>query len=154
MARRAEQIRRIQDSDLIKGNFDQNSSLHADFDGIPWIVVKGLNYSLSEGDICTVFEQFGTIIQMELLRDDKSGTSKGTCFICYEDWRSSILAVDNFNGITLLGRTIAVDHIKFQINPKSQMTDPRTITPARLQNHIQTSVIDDGTASETETDTE
>lgn len=35
---------------------------------------------------------------------------QGFCFIKYEDQRSTILAVDNFNGIQLLGRTIRVDH--------------------------------------------
>lgn len=35
---------------------------------------------------------------------------QGFCFIKYEDQRSTILAVDNFNGIELLGRTIRVDH--------------------------------------------
>lgn len=35
---------------------------------------------------------------------------QGFCFIKYEDQRSTILAVDNFNGIQLLGRTLRVDH--------------------------------------------
>lgn len=35
---------------------------------------------------------------------------QGFCFIKYENQRSTILAVDNFNGIELLGRTIRVDH--------------------------------------------
>ena len=36
--------------------------------------------------------------------------TQGFCFVKYEDQRSTILAVDNFNGIELLGRTIRVDH--------------------------------------------
>ena len=36
--------------------------------------------------------------------------AQGFCFIKYENQRSTILAVDNFNGIELLGRTIRVDH--------------------------------------------
>lgn len=33
------------------------------------------------------------------MRDKKTGKSKGFCFLCYEDQRSTVLAVDNFNGI-------------------------------------------------------
>ena len=43
--------------------------------------------------------RYGEIINVNLVRDKKTGTSKGFCFIGYEDQRSSIVAVDNFNGI-------------------------------------------------------
>ena len=154
MQRKVEQLKKIRDLELKKGVFDESSSFHSDFLGCPWIVVKNLDFSLSEGDICTVFEQFGVIINMELIRDEKTGASKGTCFICYEDWRSTILSVDNFNGITLLGRAISVDHIDYKVNPKSKLTDPRTLKPARLKTKSNIEVIDDGSASETETDTD
>ena len=155
MSYRADQVKRMRDIELSRGNFDEMKSFHADFQNIPWIVVRNLNYSLSEGDICTVFEQYGTITQMELLRDEETGSSKGTAFICYEDWRSTILAVDNLNGITLIGRTISVDHVKYEVSQKSKLVDPRTLVPARLQADKNAEpVFDEGSASETETDTE
>lgn len=43
--------------------------------------------------------RYGEIVNINLVRDKKTGKSKGFCFICYEDQRSTILAVDNFNGI-------------------------------------------------------
>ncbi|NXY35591.1 RBMX2 protein, partial [Pomatorhinus ruficollis] len=46
------------------------------------------------------------------------GKSKGFCFLCYEDQRSTILAVDNFNGIKIKGRTIRVDHVAKYRPPK------------------------------------
>jgi RNA-binding motif X-linked protein 2 len=42
--------------------------------------------------------RFGEIVDVDLLRDQKTGKSKGSAFIAYEDQRSTILAVDNFNG--------------------------------------------------------
>jgi RNA recognition motif-containing protein len=36
---------------------------------------------------------------VNLVRDKTTGKQKGFCFLCYEDQRSTILAVDNFNGI-------------------------------------------------------
>ena len=35
----------------------------------------------------------------------------GFAFLAYEDQRSTVLAIDNFNGIELCGRQISVDHI-------------------------------------------
>ncbi|XP_017899712.1 PREDICTED: RNA-binding motif protein, X-linked 2 [Capra hircus] len=43
--------------------------------------------------------------------DKKTGKFKGFCFLCYEDQRSTVLAVDSFNGIKIKGRTIRVDHV-------------------------------------------
>ncbi|KAJ0061525.1 hypothetical protein NL108_005510, partial [Boleophthalmus pectinirostris] len=78
----------------------------------------GLPYELTEGDTICVFSQYGEVVNINLVRDKKTGKSKGFCFICYEDQRSTILAVDNFNGIKIKGRTIRVDHVKDYKPPK------------------------------------
>ena len=44
------------------------------------------------------FYRFGEIVDVNLVRDKTSGASKGFAFIAYEDQRSTVLAVDNFNG--------------------------------------------------------
>lgn len=54
--------------------------------------------------------QFGIITDLRLDRDGESGESKGYGWVAYGDWRSTVLAVDNMNGVTLLGRKIGVDH--------------------------------------------
>lgn len=41
--------------------------------------------------------RYGEIVHINLIRDKDSGKSKGFGFICYEDQRSTILAVDNLN---------------------------------------------------------
>ena len=38
-------------------------------------------------------------MNINLVRDQKTGKSKGFCFICFEDQRSTVLSVDNLNGI-------------------------------------------------------
>ena len=45
-------------------------------------------------------------------RDKETGKPKGFAFLMYEDQRSTILAVDNLNGTSILERTIRVDHVK------------------------------------------
>jgi RNA recognition motif-containing protein len=37
-------------------------------------------------------------VDLTLVRDQKTGKPRGFCFLAYEDQRSTILAVDNFNG--------------------------------------------------------
>ncbi|NWX88588.1 RBMX2 protein, partial [Nothoprocta pentlandii] len=62
--------------------------------------------------------RYGEVVNINLVRDKKTGKSKGFCFLCYEDQRSTILAVDNFNGIKIKGRTIRVDHVANYRPPK------------------------------------
>jgi RNA recognition motif-containing protein len=49
-----------------------------------------------------LFNRYGEIVNINLIRDKSTGKSKGFGFICYEDQRSTILAVDNFNGIKVI----------------------------------------------------
>jgi len=44
------------------------------------------------------FKRWGEIVDVDLIRDKETGKSKGFAFIAYEDQRSTVLAVDNFNG--------------------------------------------------------
>lgn len=48
-----------------------------------------------------IFIRYGEIVDINLIRHKETGKPKGYCFICYEDQRSTILAIDNFNGITV-----------------------------------------------------
>ena len=38
-------------------------------------------------------------MNINLVKDKKTGNSKGFCFLAFEDQRSTVLAVDNLNGI-------------------------------------------------------
>ncbi len=42
--------------------------------------------------------RYGEIVDVNLVRDSKTGKSKGFAFVAYEDQRSTVLSVDNFNG--------------------------------------------------------
>ncbi|XP_037950176.1 RNA-binding motif protein, X-linked 2 isoform X2 [Teleopsis dalmanni] len=73
------------------------SSWHDLYADSAWIFVGGFSYSLSEGDLICVFSQYGEIVNIKLIRDKVTGKHKGFCFLCYEDQRSTVLAVDNLN---------------------------------------------------------
>jgi len=73
------------------------TSWHDEYRESAWIFVGGLPYDLSEGDVIAVFSQYGEIVNVNLVRDKVTGKQKGFAFVCYEDQRSTVLAVDNFN---------------------------------------------------------
>ncbi|XP_074962517.1 RNA-binding motif protein, X-linked 2 [Phalacrocorax aristotelis] len=104
-------------------------SWHAEYKDSAWIFVGGLHYELTEGDVICVFSQYGEVVNINLVRDKKTGKSKGFCFLCYEDQRSTILAVDNFNGIKIKGRTIRVDHVA-NYRPPKESDDLDDVTKA------------------------
>jgi len=111
-----------------------NRSWHHQFKDSAYVYIGGLHPGLTEGDVVIVFSQFGEIIDVNLIRDKSTGKSKGFCFICYEDQRSTVLAVDNMNGYQLLKRTIRVDHVgkykapkQFDENDKDEDGDPKLL---------------------------
>jgi RNA-binding motif X-linked protein 2 len=91
-------------------------SWHAQYKDSPYIYIGSLPYDLSEGDTVAVFSQYywyhdliihlplfryGEVLEINLIRDKDTGKSKGFAFLRYADPRSTILAVDNLNGISV-----------------------------------------------------
>ncbi|KAI4232335.1 MAG: hypothetical protein LQ352_008341, partial [Teloschistes flavicans] len=90
------------------------ASWHRDHADSAYIYIGGLPFDLSEGDIVTIFSQFGEPTFVKLVREKETGKSKGFAFLKYEDQRSTDLAVDNLGGATIMGRTLKVDHTKYK----------------------------------------
>ena len=70
-----------------------------------------------KGDLEVIMSQFGIITDLRIDRDADTGKSKGYGWVSYADWRSTVLAVDNFNGVELLGRKIGCDHALKYVPP-------------------------------------
>ncbi|ORX88780.1 RNA-binding domain-containing protein, partial [Basidiobolus meristosporus CBS 931.73] len=99
-------------------DIDGSGSWHSQYKDSAYLFVGGLPFELTEGDIICIFSQYGEILDVNLVRDKKTGKSKGFCFLGYSDQRSTILAVDNLNGIKVLERTLRVDHVANYKPPK------------------------------------
>ncbi|KAF3066074.1 RNA-binding motif protein, X-linked 2 [Trichoderma lentiforme] len=91
-----------------------DASWHVDYRDTAFVYFGGLPYELSEGDIITIFSQFGEPVFLKLVRDKETGKSKGFGWLKYEDQRSTDLAVDNLGGAEIGGRLLRVDHARYQ----------------------------------------
>ncbi|KAJ1985142.1 RNA-binding protein Cwf29 [Dimargaris verticillata] len=112
------EIQAINRLEIARNLTNTAGSWHDAYKDSAYIFIGGLDYELTEGDVICVFSQYGEILDVNLVRDKETGRSKGYAFLMYEDQRSTVLAVDNLNGIKVAGRTIRVDHVRDYRPPK------------------------------------
>ena len=111
------QIQRLNEQEL-KYKIGYTASWHYKYRDSAYIYICGFPKEVTEGDLVIVFSQYGEVVDCRIVRDKKTGKSKGFGYICYEDQRSTILAVDNLNGIKIGGNSILVDHVEEYKLPK------------------------------------
>ncbi len=114
-----QEIQRINELELTSGIVNTPASWHKKYANAPWVYVGNISNQLTEGDILAVLSQWGEIEDINLVRDEGTGKSRGFAFLKYEDARSCTLAVDNFNGTKILGRPMRVDHVENYRLPKN-----------------------------------
>ena len=98
----------------IENGVPTSASWHTDYRDTAYVYIGGLSFDLTEGDIITIFSEFGEPVWLKLVRDKETGKSKGFAFLKYEDQRSTDLAVDNLGGATVDGRVLKVDHSRYK----------------------------------------
>ncbi|BGP42477.1 RNA-binding protein Cwf29 [Rhodotorula kratochvilovae] len=111
--------KRINDYALETGDL----SWHDQYKDSAYVNVGGLPPALTEGDVITIFSQYGEIVDINMPRDSQTGKPRGFAWLMYADQRSTVLAVDNLNGAQVLGRTLRVDHV---LNYKQLERDQET----------------------------
>lgn len=130
---KVETIRKLNESELELGIAGTSASWHEKYIHCSAIYVGGLHLQLTEGDLLEIFEQYGIVIHINLVRDNETGKSRGFAFLKYHDPRSSILAIDNFNGIEIAGRTLHVDHDENYTVPEEGRVGTFDTTPEHLK---------------------
>ena len=119
------EIQRINDLELAQGVPDE-FSWHNEYKSSSWIYFGGFPYDLKEDEIIKIFSQWGEVEEIHLIREDEGKKSKGFGFLKYEDYRSAVLAVDNFNGAEINGRIVRVDHKLNYERPKQTGSETST----------------------------
>lgn len=107
----------------LEAGINPEASWHTDYRDTAFIYIGGLPFELSEGDIITIFSQYGEPVWIKLARDKETGKSRGFAWIKYEDQRSCDLAVDNLGGAAIMDRVIRVDHARYKPRDDEDMRD-------------------------------
>jgi RNA-binding motif X-linked protein 2 len=100
-----------------------SASWHRDYADTAFIYIGGLDLRLSEGDVITIFSQYGEPDFINLVRDRETGKSKGFAFLRYRDQRSTDLAVDNLGGASVMGRLLNVEHTRYKKRDDEELAD-------------------------------
>ncbi|KAK7726738.1 RNA-binding protein Cwf29 [Botryosphaeria dothidea] len=116
------QIEQLNKRELEAG-ITPEGSWHADYRDTAFVYIGGLPFDVSEGDIVTIFSQYGEPVYVNLVRDKETGKSKGFAFLKYEDQRSCDLAVDNLSGAKIMGRIVSVDHTRYKKKEGEELRD-------------------------------
>lgn len=156
---KVESIRKLNETELRLGIAGTSASWHEDYALCPFLYAGGLPLAFTEGDLLAIFEQYGTIVHVNLIRDNESGKSRGFAFLQYRDRRSAVLAIDNFNGVELTaGRTLRVDHARDYTLPESGSvglnTMPQELREVNTRAANAPVVVEDGANAENGNNTE
>ncbi|XP_073527196.1 probable RNA-binding protein 23 isoform X2 [Phyllobates terribilis] len=75
------------------------------------LYVGCLHFNITEDMLRGIFEPFGRIENIQLLREPNTGRSKGYGFITFVDAECARRAVDQLNGFEVAGRAMRVGHM-------------------------------------------
>ena len=119
---------KISKQEILQG-VSESGSWHARYKHLAYIYAGGLPFDLTEGDVLTVFAQYGELVDVHNVKDRDTGKYRGFSFLAYEDQRSTVLAVDNLNGATVGGRTVRVEHVDNYKKKKAEVPNCSCQTP-------------------------
>ncbi|KAF7302268.1 RRM domain-containing protein [Mycena indigotica] len=137
------EINKINQAELDFGA--SGASWHDEYKDSAYIFVGGLHFDLTEGDVITIFSQYGEVMDINMPRDKDTGKRRGFAFLMYEDQRSTVLAVDNLNGAHVLEKTLRVDHVKNYKQGKVRNEDGELVEPEEQSLNAKPEMImDDG----------
>ncbi|KAG7791562.1 hypothetical protein KL910_001688 [Ogataea haglerorum] len=91
------------------------ASWHYEYADTSYIFIGNLPPEMNEMDLLIVFSQYGVPTHLKLMRDKSTGQSRRFAFLKYEQFESTILAVDNLNGYSFGDEyVLRVDHVRYK----------------------------------------
>ena len=76
------------------------------------LYVGGLPYSTTEDAIRTLFAETGDVSSVRVIMDRETGQSKGFAFVEMANDAEALLAVSQFNGYQMDGRSLTVNEAR------------------------------------------
>ena len=108
-------------------------------DDLVRLYIGSLHPSLTESELNQLFEPFGQIESVELLKDERSGVSKGVAFVQYKRPGGARMALEALNGFELAGRAIRVGPVRVDKSklPTSSSSNTSNKSSEFSQQHYQ-----------------
>jgi RNA recognition motif-containing protein len=94
------------------GYFQRPTKAKSDFVKNPVVYIGNLNYKKDEFGIMNMFKPFGYVEKVNLIKDEKTETSKGIAFVEMQTKKAANEAVAELNGKVIDGRTVKVSIAK------------------------------------------
>ncbi|KAM5340507.1 putative RNA-binding protein 23 isoform 4-T5 [Glossophaga mutica] len=88
------------------------------------LFVGSLHFNITEDMLRGIFEPFGKIDNIVLMKDSDTGRSKGYGFITFSDSECARRALEQLNGFELAGRPMRVGHVTERLDGSTDITFP------------------------------
>ncbi|XP_058396955.1 probable RNA-binding protein 23 isoform X2 [Diceros bicornis minor] len=88
------------------------------------LYVGSLHFNITEDMLRGIFEPFGKIDNIVLMKDSDTGRSKGYGFITFSDSECARRALEQLNGFELAGRPMRVGHVTERPDGSTDITFP------------------------------
>jgi len=89
------------------------------------LFIYHLPHDLTDADLATAFNPFGSVISAKVYVDKYTGESKGFGFVSYDSTQSAEAAIEQMNGFQIGSKRLKVQHKR--INHKGRSMDPYDI---------------------------
>ena len=76
------------------------------------IFVGNVSRTVTDTELRSAFEQYGTVQSAVIIKDRDTGTSKGFGFVVMEDEGEANKAIEGLNGLELKGRELNVNEAR------------------------------------------
>jgi len=86
------------------------------------IYVGNLSYNVTEDELQQLFAEYGSVVNVSIIKDKYTGQSKGFGFVEMEKQAEAEEAIKCLNGNSVNGRNIQVN----QARPRNERSKPRS----------------------------
>ena len=89
------------------------------------IYVGNLSWQMTDEDLRTLFEQYGSVTSAKIVKDKVSGRSKGFGFVEMKDTTHANNAIEKLNNTSFNQQSIVVNEARPQTNNRSERSNRR-----------------------------